>query len=356
MTAPAKWRPSSLPSLALCPGWQSAPGTTDAAERGTRIHAVIADVVSGRAPVPTEASDEADAVRLAVDVVSDLRESHPDYQFRAELAVDAGVDGVHGTADIGGADSWSDDPRSDVVVADWKSGWGDHGDAASSLQLVAYALGVRRMFGRSGGATLYLVDLDKRQTSVCRWSADDLDAGRQAITRAIALAESHTDADLRPSKEACRYCARVSTCPAATGAALSVQAPTVRVETLTAEDVGRVLDQLEPRIKQAETVLAALKQRAREMMEAGEAVPGWRLKPGTARKTWCASVHDVREAMPGIDLLDLVTPAEAERRLTRHLGGSKANERDARAMLAPMVAKKQTAPSVVRADEMESET
>ena len=345
----AKWRPSSLPSLALCPGWQSAPGTTDAAERGTRIHATIADVVSGRAPVPMEADGEATAVRYALEVLSMVRQQYPEHTLRAEVAVDAGVDGVHGTSDVCGVDGWG----GDVLVVDWKSGWGDHGDAASSLQLVAYALGARAEFGHRGGAVLYLVDLDKRTTSVCRWSSADLDAARKTIQRVIAAAELHTDADLRPSKEACRYCARLPTCPAATGSALSVEVPALLVETMTPEDVGRVLDELEPRIKLAETVLAGLKQRAREMMEAGTAVPGWRLKTGSTRREWRVSADEARAAIPEVDLFDLVTPAQAERRITLALGGSKANAAQAREWVAPLVATKTTAPSVVRADEAE---
>lgn len=347
----ARWRPSSLPSLALCPGWQSAPGTTEAAERGSRIHATIADVVNGHAPVPTDASSESAAVRYALDILRAVRDDHPEHTLRAEVSVDSGVPGVHGTADLCGVDGWG----GDVIVVDWKSGWGDHGDAASSLQLVAYALGARAAFGHRGGAKLYLVDLDKRTTSMCRWSPDELDAARRTIQRVIAAAESHSESDLRPSKAACRYCARVSFCPASTGTALSVQTPSVSIETLSPSDLGRVLAELEPRIEHAKTVLVALKDRARDLMEAGFGVPGFRLKVGASRRDWKASADEVRDAIPDVDLTSLVTPAQAERRIAAALGGGKNDAARARALVAPLVSMTPVAPSVVRADERESE-
>lgn len=350
-------RPSSLPHLALCPRWQSSPESTPAASRGTELHAEIAAHINARTR-PDLATDDARAVCFALDVVDALRAEFPDHLWRAEVPTAPAVLGVAGgAADLVGVDPWDD--AAPVVVVDWKSGWGDHGDAASSLQLLAYALGAKPDQGeraRPSDTVLMLVDIDKRQATRCFWTRADLESARSAIRDVQWTVETATDDDRRPSHEACRYCARAATCSAARSMATSID--TVALEELDVDDmdgadVAAVLDILEPRAKLAATILAALTERARRLLADGATVPGWTLKPGSNRRQWAAEPAEVFRMVAGagieVDLTDLVTPAEAEKRLTKALGNRRGDGRAARDVLAPLIVCKQAAPSVVRA-------
>lgn len=82
-----------------------------------------------------------------------------------------------------------------------------------------------------------------------------------------------------PSPKACHYCRARATCPEAIAAATALSV----VDSAELADPVRVA-QLLDRCDQAERVIDAIRSGAKQMLEAGVAVPGWRLKPGAKPK------------------------------------------------------------------------
>lgn len=85
------------------------------------------------------------------------------------------------------------------------------------------------------------------------------------------------------------------------------------VRTLSAQQISELLDKADV----IETWLKAVRAHAHEMIEGGERVPGWALKPKRGRRQWKdARVVKQRLASEGLMnfiVEELVSPAQAEK-------------------------------------------
>lgn len=273
---------SSMERYKLCPGSYMAerglPETTsDDAEAGNRIHAALA----GETVTPPLTDDEERTMEAcrkqdgklttevvpAWDIVNRERRywSGKDWSGKPDLVV---VDVM----------------ASEGLVIDYKTGRGEVASADGNMQLRALAVLVADEH-KLDLVTVAIVQPIAGPPSVCRYSAGDLKVARKEVL-GIIDAIHKPDAPRIPSPKACQYCKAKGTerCPESIAV---VEALPMEVSrdgreiVLTPERLAELLEKL----PMVEKVIEAIRGKARRMLEAGETVPGWTLKPGAERET-----------------------------------------------------------------------
>jgi len=261
-----KIRHSSLPKLALCGQYEGAPGTSPAAERGTKLDQAFRHAwTTGEFPDWDLPEEDADAVRWALAQcyrlgggIDGLTTGEDDCRITT-----GGID-HRGTADgVAVRGRWLVDLKSGQIY-DYKA------------QMAAYALGLMQQHFEQEWTT-HLLFCDQKQTVIHRWtyqSASDL-------VRSI-LANVGTNPR---ENDYCGWCAKSLTCPArvqAKDAALVTVAglaPTVQDEGFLAllndpVQLGKFLTACST----LEDFRDAAKAKARELLESDVRVHGWRLQ------------------------------------------------------------------------------
>jgi hypothetical protein len=91
------------------------------------------------------------------------------------------------------------------------------------------------------------------------------------------------NAPRRASEKACKYCKARMLCPEARVLVTKCAIATTEqgLPLMSPEDLGKFLDICAV----AEDIIAAARKQAKEMLSAAQAVPGWKLKPGSNRET-----------------------------------------------------------------------
>lgn len=185
--------------------------------------------------------------------------------------------------------SWSGKP--DVVyhdstralVIDYKTGRGAVEPAVGNLQLRALAVLVNNSFGSFSEITVAIIQPLAGEPTTCTYGAGDLVRAGIEINRLMS--------DIRkpgqprnPSADACKYCRAKGICPEA-------QAEVNKLPTLVPRDGLEIVmthEQIAEFLAKAplaEAVIESVRGKARRMLEAGHAIPGWKLKPGSVRET-----------------------------------------------------------------------
>jgi hypothetical protein len=329
----ARYSPSKLPNLALCPGWQSDPTPGPAAMRGTAIHGILAEIVNGKEPaIPADLVEPVEAGRR---ILTDLRAEFPDLEWHAEIKAETGIAECHGTADLVGVSEWTDV----AVVADWKSGRGERDEAGTNLQAIAYALGILRRWPHLRRIVCILAELEQQPTR-CEWTVDQLTVAQAVIQRTIEAAESATPDQYQPSAKACQYCNRRGGCPAQ---AKSMQQTAAETRTLAdrgvADLTGPAVSNLLKMYRDKSEIIAKfikdLESRAKELLTADPAsVPGYELKEKAGAREWTAPESVVVDALrhwsanhgsvaDNLSAYTLASPSEMERRMIAVMGGAK---------------------------------
>ena len=260
-----KIRHSSLPKLALCGQYEGAPGTSPAAERGTKLDQAFRHAWTHGEFYDWDLPEEdADAIRWTVyqcinlgGGADGLMTSDADCRVTtAGLEHTGTVDGVAARA------NWSMDLKSGQIY--------DY-----SAQMAAYALGLMQMrFEQSW--TTHLLFCDQRQVVTHHWtyqSASDLVRG---ILANVGTGPRENDY--------CGWCAKSLTCPA------RVQAQEMAIQTtehaITPQD-GSFLALLDDPVQLGKFLTAcstqedfrdAAKAKARVLLESDVRVHGWRLQ------------------------------------------------------------------------------
>lgn len=185
--------------------------------------------------------------------------------------------------------SWSGKP--DVVysdglnalVIDYKTGRGTVEHATGNAQLRALAVLVNASFGPFGEVTVAIIQPLAGEPTTCTYRSEDLSRADYEINRLMS--------DIRkpgqprnPSAEACKYCKAKGVCPEAQAEVnnLPTLVPRDGLEiVMTPEQIAEFL----AKAPLAEAVIESVRGKARRMLEAGQAIPGWKLKPGSVRET-----------------------------------------------------------------------
>ena len=260
-----KIRHSALPKLALCGQYEGAPGTSPAAERGTKLDAAFRHAwTTGEFPDWDLPEEDAEAVRWAINQcisIGAARDGLTTEEDRCRILT--GGFEHRGTADgVAIKGRWLVDLKSGQVYN-------------YAAQMAAYALGLMQQNFEQEWTT-HLLFCDQRQTVIHRWTY----ATASELVRTV-LANVGT-----PPKENdyCGWCAKSLTCGARVksmaGALVPVQSEITPDNDgfLTLlndpERLGRFLSQCAT----LEDFRDAAKAKARELLEAGQPVHGWRLQ------------------------------------------------------------------------------
>ena len=220
-------RCSSLDLLLSCPTSQAPTDhpyhpelAKEEANLGTAKHKALASTARGEtvdlSAIAHEYSVAEDDLRAAVRVAFSVMEEARSWFavppiVDTELQVDGGTH--RGTADVllrlysdAGEPHSYDAPLEQMVVIDWKTGWGDDEHPA---QLAGYASAARAQYGMptSGVVTVVEAWLRQRERRIRHYSATELDA----FVASIDAAHAQVGKVVRP-QAGCRWCQRQLVC------------------------------------------------------------------------------------------------------------------------------------------------
>ena len=298
-------------SVALVAQMPSQPSSKDA-EQGTLLHDAISALLGtdgGSFSVPQDLMEDKLWPALAL-----LDEVDPDktMQYEVETRVGFGdlLPGVFGSADLLGRIG------NKAVVLDWKFGSGVAVPAEENEQLMFYAAAAMRtpeaQWVFDGATEVELIII--QPPTIRRWTTtiERIQQFERALVKAVKLAEQ-PDAPIK-NGDHCRWCAAKPVCPVMTGAA--DRAIAVRMDKIDVDKLGAYLhnaDLLEDWIKD-------LRALAEEMLKKGRAVPGWKMVPKRATRSWvkeadakAALLQHLKESE--VVEMKLVSPAAAEKLL-----------------------------------------
>jgi len=271
---------SSMERYQLCPGsWNAEQGiqeeTSADAEMGNRIHAVLA----GETVTPPLTDDEErtmEACRSQAQALLDTLLPHRDemhlerrYWWNGEWS---------GKPDVVAIDTL----QGHAVVIDYKTGRGDVTEAAGNMQLRSLAVLVSAEHWPER-VTVAIVQPLAGAVSVCEYGPDELMKAHEEVA-GIVSSIHWPEATRHPSSKACKYCKAKAKCPEALALAESAPLAVSRDGRELVISPDRIAEFL-GHVPAIEAVVEAVKAKARRMLEAGETVPGWTLKPGAERET-----------------------------------------------------------------------
>ena len=264
-----KIRHSSLPKLALCGQYEGASGTSPAAERGTKLDAAFRHAwTTGEFPDWELPEDDANALRWAIDQCINLggaRDGLTTDEDRCRILT-GGFEHM-GTADgVAVRGRWLVDLKSGQVYN-------------YAAQMAAYALGLMQQHFEQEWTT-HLLFCDQKQVVTHHWTYQTASELVRTVLANVGTPPKENDY--------CGWCAKSLTCGARvksmTGALVPVQSEITPdndgfLSLLNdPERLGRFLAQCST----LEDFREAAKAKARELLEAGHVVPGWRLQKARA--------------------------------------------------------------------------
>lgn len=277
---------SSAHRYALCPGsflleqWGKEPDTTGAdAAAGNRIHGFLAGET-----VTLDETEQHVADFCRVQEIELVKAVFP-FQDRLQIMREKRL--WEYDADFN--KSWSGKP--DVVyhdgeralIIDYKTGRGEVQHATGNVQLRALAVLAYMTSGPYQEVTVAIIHPLAGDPTTCTYNALDL---VRALSEMTTLME-----DIRkpgqprnPSADACKWCRAKSVCPEAQAEVSKLPAlvPRDGLEiVMTPEQIAVFLE----KVPLAEAVIESVKGKARRMIDAGQKIPGWKLKPGAIRES-----------------------------------------------------------------------
>jgi hypothetical protein len=298
--------------LASCPGWKSG-GSGEAAERGTRIHAIIEDFLAKSDKGLVFNDDEMAAADNAIRWFKDtIVPAHPGITWAYEKYVPGVIADTGGTADVAGVDDF-DSTGQIVVLIDWKSG-SKYYDAQTNEQGHVHAVNAAKFWGAKT-VVFYFYNCDTQQSSCATFTESDLARLESEIEQRIIMADTaeRTGHGLKRFY-GCNWCGRKLECREyRKDIDHAVTLPITTVAALTPQEVGEALDRYsEPANKIAEFIKAL---RAKAI---ADGAVGYKVGEKAGPRQWTndLAAPSIEEAYE-VDLMDYVSPAEAERRLKK---------------------------------------
>lgn len=308
-----KFSPSRHPMLSYCPGWKSSEESGPAAERGTRIHAIIEDFLSKSDKGLVFSEDEMLAASRAIGWFQDvILVEHPGITFMFEKYVPGLLPDTGGTLDVVGVDDF--DANGQIVVAiDWKSGSKSY-DAETNQQGHVHVINTANFYGAKA-VIFYFFNCDSGESSRRTFHGDDFARLRMDAEERIVMAEAaeRTGYGLKRFY-GCNWCGRKLTCQEyRKDIDHAVGLPILNIAALSPDDLGAALDRYtEPAQKIAE-FYKSLRARAIEVGATGYTV-GSKAGP---RQWKDADAARLCSENAEVGLKDWVSPAEAERRIKK---------------------------------------
>jgi len=282
-----KIRHSSLPKLALCGQYEGSPGTSPAAERGTKLDAAFRHAwTHGEFPNWDLPEEDAEAVRWTINQCM-LLGGVTDGLVTRDEACRVQTAGLEHTGTVDGVAAranWSMDLKSGQIY-DYQG------------QMAAYALGLMQMRFEQTWTT-HLLFCDQRKLVSHSWTYKSASELVRGILANVGTGPRENDY--------CGWCAKSLTCPARVASkdaalvTVTGLAPTVQDEGFLAllndpVQLGKFLTACST----LEDFRDAAKARARELLEAGQPVHGWRLQKPRASE-YIEAEHVARAVEEGL--------------------------------------------------------
>lgn len=295
--------PGSVEAIAACPVQDT---TSEAAAEGTAAHALAEILLRERIALRgqgellkqwnAEYGDRYDADELKAGVmpyVNFVSEAWDDLggRKRARLLLEQRVhviDGVYGTADA----VIISDKKKTLHIIDLKFGRGVRVEAEGNPQLRCYALGALRdaeLEHEIEEVWMTIVQprhRDGGHVSTAVMTSDDLHDWGEELVIAAGAAED-PDSPRVPSEEGCRFCPAAPWCPeraAEVAEAVGLGGDREPAE-LVLSYAPQVLSHAMEQVGAVEGWCKAVRREALRQAGTEDGLPGWRLKPGRARRS-----------------------------------------------------------------------
>lgn len=272
---------SGLARVAACPGsfkMEAKSGVVDtsspAAERGTRIHAMMEGLEVELSPEERLVAKEMmDYDSVLLDCNDLIREVRMWYEW---------TDGERmfsGKIDVGGIDR----ATGNTVLVNYKTGQGQ-AKVEGNWQAMAESLLFHRMVGTEGKDVVYSFNQPESphgKVKTGTFTEEDLAAFEKQILSALHKSTADNP-PLMPSESACRWCKAVSVCPAANwrieDASHEENKPLGEMST---ENRAAVLVKQEAAFTLAKSIWEQRKDEARVLLENNSnSIPGWGVRRG----------------------------------------------------------------------------
>ena len=282
------------------------------AEEGTLLHDEISNFLGDLDYRFTCSQDLIeDKLKPALDLLDEIDpDKTMEYQVETRVGFGDLLPGVFGSTDLMGRIG------NKAIILDWKFGSGVPVPAEENEQLMFYAAAAMRtpeaQWVFDGATEVELVII--QPPTIKRWTTTiaRIKEFEQTLVKAVKLAEQ-PDAPLK-NGDHCRWCAAKPVCPVMTGAV--DRAIAIKMDKIDVDKLGAYLhnaDLLEDWIKD-------LRSLAEEMMKKGKPVPGWKMVPKRATRSWVKE-EDAKAALlqhlkeSEVIETKLVSPAAAEKLL-----------------------------------------
>jgi hypothetical protein len=285
-------RHSTLPKLAQCARYESAPGPAGpAAERGTRMDAAYRAMLLGKSVEIELAPDELDGVLWAVDTIRKIAGDHH---------IEANEDNLKvvtlGLEHVGTEDTRIETQQSS---ADLKSGT----IRSYYEQAAAYGLGnMERTFTQKW--TYFMLFCDQKEVVEYNFTYEKAE---KVVTEVLAAV--HNPSTKPTVSDYCGWCAKKDVCPARTVPVTEtlaiVETPEISLEAMKSELVANPerLGKFLQAAAMFEDFVGEVKTAAKDQMATGVVVPGWKLQEEAGREHF-DRIAIVRAAIAGKSGLD----------------------------------------------------
>lgn len=280
--------PSQLKALSQCRGFENLPGTSEAAEMGTRIH----EALEVRDPSHLQSDLEIEMYEKCVraeDYLIAQFFGNEEYDRYNELPLTIPLNGGYETWGTGDVLCVSKSGLRGLMI-DYKTGRMKVDDAEENLQARAYKNGA---FERFPNLELVRFIFLAPQIDVINWfdfEVDTVPVDRQIITQIVAnaqrvredWAQGRVDVDDLTVCEQCTWCRHQSYCPAINGLLLDTATaagihPPDHIDVHNLGEPDEVAE-LYTIAKVLEPLIEKIKKTAVEMAQEGEVLPGWELR------------------------------------------------------------------------------
>jgi hypothetical protein len=316
--------PGSVAAIAALPDAVDKPSIY--ASEGSALHTVIADLLTDSKPAEDYLGAEVDVpqdnatVVITQELLSDCILPALDW-FDANVLDDdvimveqkvkfPNIEGAFGTCDL----IVCSPSRLVTKVNDWKFGAGvpvkaaypDPEDPEFELinpQLLFYACGGRnshpKLFPKDHKIELSIVQprarTDEERGTKVTVTHEDLDAFERDLVAAIAIA-GQPNAPIKKGDH-CRFAVCRTTCPLHLAPLLDL-ADLYPLEDIKGKPVtGDVIADILRLAEQVEPLITEARKQAHDLLEAANPVPGWKLVPKRASRSWAADEFAVIKAL-----------------------------------------------------------
>jgi hypothetical protein len=239
----------------------------------------------------TVTQEAIEAVSIAFDYV--MGKVLEGYTLKHEIRLDLAVTGEFGTVDV----LLYNKSTSHLIIADYKHGRGVVVSPVENKQLRLYVLGALdtfKLWNRIVRITLCIIQ-PRSTPEPQEWddSIDGIKTFRDTVADVVRRIKGKTALDFGPGEKACQWCVAKAQCKAHAVWANKqagidfdgITAGTGRTpscSTLSLEEIGAYLSNVDA----VEGFIKSLRDFARDRLEAGQSMPGWKLVEGKPMRQW----------------------------------------------------------------------